>query len=198
MCVFLYIVAISSVTSGRLAGVEGEIVFLKTKVRYGEISYNDEDVLQRKAGWRPSERQASIVMEDLKPYAVRPVTFFHTGDDPAVKFSYDKLRPLHPQVGLFLGACVMVCGMVFRGIIFLLRPFLEDCIVAIWRFFQDCTASIRRYNAMSRCQIFMFICHFCFWFFCRMFKECMVTSYLGLARCLGCLWGWCTDRFRGR
>jgi len=179
---FFYIVATSSVTSGRSAGVETETVLLETKVRYGEISYNDEDVLERKDGWRPSERQASIVMEDLKPYAVRTVKFFHTGDDPAVKFSYDKLRPLDPQVGLFLEVCVMVYGMVFRGIIFLLRRFLE---------------AIRRYNAMSRCQIFMYICHCCLWFCCRMFK-CMFTSYLGLVRYLGSLWGWCTDRFRGR
>ena len=130
MCVFLYIVVISSVTNGRSAGVEIETVFLETKVRYGEISYNDEDVLQRKDGWQPSERQASIVMEDLKPYAVRKVNFFHTGDDSAVQFSYDKLRPLDPQAGLFLEVCVMVCGMVLRGIIFLLRRFLEYCIVA--------------------------------------------------------------------
>ena len=146
--------------------------------------------MQRKDGWRPSERQASIVMEDLKPYAVRTVKFVHTGDDTAVTFSYDKLRPLDPQVGLFLKVCAMVCamvcGMVFRGIIFLLRRFLEHC-----------RASIRRYNAMSRCQRFMFICHCCLWFCCRMFKECMVTSYLGLVRCLGSLRGWCTDRFRG-
>ena len=92
MCVFFYIVAISSVISERSADVEVETVFLETKVRYGEISYNDEDVLQRKDGWRPSERQASIVMEDLKPYAVRTVKFFRIGGDPAVTFSYDKLR----------------------------------------------------------------------------------------------------------
>ena len=48
----------------RSAGVEVETVFLETKVRYGEISYNAKDVLQRKGGWRPSERQVSIVMED--------------------------------------------------------------------------------------------------------------------------------------
>ena len=95
MCVF-YIVAISSVNSERSTGVEVETVLLEAKVRYGEISYNDEDVLQRKDGWRPSERQASIVMEDLKPYAVRTVKFYRTGDDPAVKFSYDKLRPSGP------------------------------------------------------------------------------------------------------
>ena len=76
--------------------MEVETVFLETKVRYGEISYNAKDVLQRKGGWRPSERQVSIVMEDLKPYAVRTVKFFRTGDDPAVKFSYDKLGPSDP------------------------------------------------------------------------------------------------------
>ena len=154
--------------------------------------------MQRKDGWRPSERQVSIVMEDLKPYAVRKVKFFHTGDDSAVQFPHDKLRSLDPQVGLFLEVCVMVCGMVLRGIIFLLRRFLVYCIVAICRFLEDCRAAIRRYSAMSRCQRFMFICHCCLWFCCRMFKECMVTSYLGLVRCLGSLWGWCTDRFRGR
>ena len=41
-------------------------------------------------GWRPSERHAWIVMEELKPYAARTVTFFRTGDDPVVKSFYDK------------------------------------------------------------------------------------------------------------
>ena len=107
MCVF-YIAAMSSLIGERSVGVEVETVFLETKVRYGEISYNDEDVLQRKDGWRPSERQTSIVMEDLKPYAVRTVKFYRTGDDPAVKFSYDKLRPSGPMEEV----CCMVCGLV--------------------------------------------------------------------------------------
>ena len=84
-------------------------MLLETKVRYGEISYNDEDVLQRKDGWLPSERQASTVMEDLKPYAVRTVKFFRTGDDPTVKFSYDKLGPQDP-----LRECCVVC---VRGVL---------------------------------------------------------------------------------
>ena len=138
-CVFFfYIVATSSVSSGRSAGVETETVLLETKVRYGEISYNDEDVLQRKDGWRPSERQASIVMEDLKPYAVHTVKFFRTGGDPAVKFSYDKRT--------------------------LPRP------------------------AMCHCSLIFCWC---------MFKECMIPCFLYLVRCLGFLWGWCSDRFRG-
>ena len=156
----LYIVATSSVTSGRSAGVETETVLLETKVRYGEISYNGEDVLQRKDGWRPSERQASMVMEDLKLYAVRTVKFFRTGGDPAVKFSYDKRT--------------------------LPRPFWEAC-----------RGGITRYNDMSRCRNCLSMCHCCLIFCWCMFKECMITCFLYLVRCLGFLWGWCSDRFRG-
>ena len=150
MCVF-YIAAMSSLIGERSVGVEVETVFLETKVRYGEISYNDEDVLQRKDGWRPSERQVSIVMEDLKPYAVRKVKFFHTGDDSAVQFSHDKLRSLDPQVGLFLEVCVMVCGMVLRGIIFLLRRFLVYCIVAIWTVEQPLEGTVQCPDARDLC-----------------------------------------------
>ena len=150
---FFYIVATSSVASGRSAGVETETVLLQTKVRYGEISYNDEDVLQRKDGWRPSERQASIVMGDLKPYAVRTVKFFRTGGHPAVKFSYDKRT--------------------------LPRP------------------AIRGYNGMSRSRKCLFMCHSCLIFCWGMFKECMIICFLYLVRCLGFLWGWCSDWFRG-
>ena len=154
---FFYIVATSSVTSGRSAGVETETVLLETKVRYGEISYNDEDVLQQKDGWRPSERQVSIVMEDLRPYGVRTLKFFRTGDDPAVKISYDK-RTLE-------------------------SIFLEG---------------VRRYNDMTRCRKCLCVCHCCLILCCGMFKDCMVTCFLYMARCLGSLWGWCSDRFRGR
>ena len=150
---FFYIVATSSVSSGRSAGVETETVLLETKVRYGENSYNDEDVLQGKDEWRPSERQASIVMEDLKPHAVHTVKFFRTGGDPAVKVSYDKRT--------------------------LPRP------------------AIRGYNCKSRCRNCLSMCHCCLIFCWCMFKECMITCFLYLVRCLGFLWGWCSDRFRG-
>ena len=160
MCVFLNIVATSSVTSGRSAGVETETVLLETKVRYGEISYNDEDVLQRKDGWRPSERQASFLMEDLKPYAVCTVKFFLTGGDPAVKFLYEE-RTL-PRT-----------------------------------FWEACRGWITRYNEMSACRKCLFMCHCCLIFCCCMFKECLITCFLYLVRCLGFLWGWCSDRFRG-
>ena len=183
MCVF-YIVAISSVNSERSTGVEVETVLLEAKVRYGEISYNDEDVLQRKDGWRPSERQASIVMEDLEPYAVRTVKFFRTGDDPAVKFSYDKLRPSDPQED----ACCMVCGMVYRMVCGAVLGAINFLRRSFWEAF----------NKMSRCEKCMFACCCCLFVCCAMFKECMVTCYLHLVRCLGFLWGWCTDRFRGR
>ena len=149
VCLF-YIVATSSVTSGRSAGVETETVLLETKVRYGEISYNDEDVLQRKDGWRASERQASIVMKDLKPYAVRTVKFFRTGGDLAVKFSYDNRTP-----------------------------------------------AVTGYNGMSRSRKCLFMCHSCLIFCWVMFKECMIICFLYLVRCLGFLWGWCRDWFRG-
>ena len=135
-------------------------MLLETKVCYGEISYNDEDVLKRKDEWRPSERQASIVMEDLRPYAVRTVKFFRTDGDPAVKFSYDKRT--------------------------LLRPFWEAR-----------RGGIRLGNVVSRCRNALFMCHRCLIFCWCMFKECMITCFLYLVRCLGFLWGWCSDWFRG-
>ena len=192
MCVFFIFLAISLVISERSAGVEVETVFLETKVRYGEISYNDEDVLQRKDGWRPSERQASIVMEDLEPYAVRTIKFFRTGDDPAVKFSYDKLRPSGPQEE----ACGMVCGMVCRMVCCAVLGainFLRRCSWEDWR-----EAIFRQFNEMSRCQKCKLTCFCCLVACVGMFKECIVTPYLHLVGCLGSLWGWCTDRFRGR
>ena len=87
----------SSSTSGRSAGVEAETILLETKVRYGEISYDDEDVLQRKDGWRPSERQASIVREDLKPYAARTVTFFRTGDVVSYYYNHSLRSAVHAR-----------------------------------------------------------------------------------------------------
>ena len=112
-----------------------------------------------------------------KPYAVRTVKFFRTGDDPIVKFSYDKLGPQDP-----LRECCVVC---VRGV-------LEDYS----------ERSIKEFNKKSRCQKCMLSCCCCFcvhlFLCCCMFNECMVTCYLALVRCLGSLWGWCTDRFRGR
>jgi len=187
-CFFLLLLLLLfSVISERSAGVEVETVFLETKVRYGEISYKDEDVLQRKDGWRPSESQASIVMEDLEPYAVRTVKFFGTGDDPAVKFSYDKLRPSDPQEDACGMVCRIVCRAVFRGISSLRRCSWED-----WR-----EAIFRQFNEMSRCQKCKLTCCCCLFLCCAMFKACIVTPYLHLVHCLGSLWGWCTDRFRG-
>ena len=62
--------------------------------------------------------------------------------------------------------------------------------------------SIKEFNKKSRCQKCMFTCCCCFcvhvFLCCGMFNECMVTCYLALVHCLGSLWGWCTDRFRGR
>jgi len=46
-------------------------------VSYGKISYEDGDVLQRKPGWRPSEKQKSDVM---KSDSVCIVTFYQTVD----------------------------------------------------------------------------------------------------------------------
>lgn len=47
---------------------------------YEKISYENGDVLQKKPGWRPSEKQKSDVMEDLKPDSVGIVTFYQTVD----------------------------------------------------------------------------------------------------------------------
>ena len=144
---FFNIVATSSVTSGSSAGVETETVLLETKVRYGEISYNDEDVLKRKDGWRPSERQASIVMEDLRPYAVRTVKFFRTVGDPAVKFSYDKRTLQRPfsearREGIRRGlgiwhCCLIFCWCMFKECMIPCFLYLVRCLGFLWGWYSD-------------------------------------------------------------
>ncbi|CAH3175270.1 unnamed protein product, partial [Porites evermanni] len=61
-------------------GTYGDIILLEAKVRYGKISYEDGDVLQRERGWRPSLKLEADVETDLKSYPVRTVTYYQTGD----------------------------------------------------------------------------------------------------------------------
>ena len=87
-------------------------------MRYGKISYEDGDVLQGKPGWRPSEKQKSDVMEDLKSDVVRIVTFYKTKDG-SVTYEYDKPAPPVRQ-----GCCYLIWRYImayFWGLAYCLR-----------------------------------------------------------------------------
>ena len=49
-------------------------------MRYGRISYNAEDVTKWKDRWRPSDKQASDLMEDWKSTPVAKVQFISTAN----------------------------------------------------------------------------------------------------------------------
>ena len=99
-------------------------ILLQAKVRFGKISYEDVDVLQRKPGWRPSEKQKSDVMEDLKSDAVRIVTFYQTKDG-SVTYEYDKPAPSDRQGCCYLiWRCIVAC---FWGLVHYLRLFCRWC-----------------------------------------------------------------------
>ena len=105
----------------------GDIILLEAKVRYGKISYEDEDVLQRERGWRPSLKLEADVETDLKSYPVRTVTFYQTGDG-SITYKYDKLKPSPTTsdwgIWRFMVACCEIlaqcCGI------------LAQCLRDIW------------------------------------------------------------------
>lgn len=106
------------------ASYQGDTILLQAKVRFGKISYEDVDVLQRKPGWRPSEKQKSDVMEDLKSDAVRIVTFYQTKDG-SVTYEYDKPAPPDRQGCCYLiWRCIVAC---FWGLVHYLRLFCRWC-----------------------------------------------------------------------
>ena len=99
------------------ASYQGDTILLQAKVRFGKISYEDVDVLQRKPGWRPSEKQKSDVMEDLKSDAVCIVTFYQTLDG-LVSYSHYKRKPLDRWVFylyFLIWRCIVSCfEVLFR------------------------------------------------------------------------------------
>ena len=93
-------------------------------MRFGKISYEDGDVLQRNPGWRPSEKQKADVMEDRKSDAVRIVTFYQTKDG-SVTYEYDKPTPPDRQGCCYLiWRCIVAC---FWGLVHYLRLFCRWC-----------------------------------------------------------------------
>ena len=90
----------------------GDIILLEAKVRYGKISYEDGDVLQRERGWRPSLKHEADVETDLKSYPVCTVTFYQTGDG-SITYKYDKLipSPRTSERGIW-GVMVAPCGIL--------------------------------------------------------------------------------------
>lgn len=97
----------------------GDIILLEAKVRYGKISYEDEDVLQRERGWRPSVKLEADVETDLKSYPVLTVTFYQTGDG-SITYKYDKLKPSPSTsdwgIWRFMVTCCGILAQCFRDI----------------------------------------------------------------------------------
>lgn len=105
----------------------GDIILLEAKVRYGKISYEDEDVLQREREWRPSLKLEADVETDLKSYPVSTVTFYQTGDG-SITYKYDKLKP-SPRTSE-----VACCGIPAQccGILAQCCRSLAQCFRDIW------------------------------------------------------------------
>ena len=110
----------------------GDIILLEAKVRYGKISYEDGDVLQRERGWRPSPKLEADVETDLKSYPVRIVTFYQCSNG-SITYKYDKLnssRRTSDQViwGVMVACCEILaqcCGI------------LAQCFRDIWGWCRD-------------------------------------------------------------
>ena len=100
------------------------------------ISYEDGDVLQSEAGWRPTARQETAVENDLKSYPVHIVTFYRTGNG-SVSYKYEKEKPSARTVERgwcsIIGAC---CFCVWSFMVACWKGMVEACcrcMVGCWR-----------------------------------------------------------------
>ena len=76
---FIQISAIDSGASGTSVDYPAGTVLLQTRLRYGEISYEAEDVLTRKDRWQPSERPVTHLREDYRSTPNAQVRLTSTG-----------------------------------------------------------------------------------------------------------------------
>ena len=154
------------------ATYQGDFILLEAIVQHGKISYEDGDVLQREAGWRPTARQETAVENDLKSYPVHMVTFYRTGDG-SVSYKYDKVKPSAPTAD-------RGCCSKFRACC----PWVWSSMVACWERMAACwrcmVAFWERMVACWRCMV-------AFW-------ERMVACCRNVVHCFGNIWRW----FRGR
>ena len=155
------------------AAYQGDVILLKAIVRHGMISYEDGDVLQSEAGWRPTARQETAVENDLKSYPVHIVTFYRTGNG-SVSYKYEKVKPSARTVDRgwcsIIGAC---CFCVW------------SFMVACWSFMVACWK--RMVAACRRCMAGCWRCMIDF-------RELIVACCRNVVHCFGNIWGW----FRGR
>ena len=116
------------------AAYQGDVILLETIVRYGKISYEDEDVVQREAGWQPTARQETAVENDLKSYPVHMVTFSRTGNG-SVSYKYDKVKPSARTVDR---GCWPTCWSNFRECCLKFMVGCWECMVGCWKCMVDC------------------------------------------------------------
>ena len=55
-------------------------MLLKTYIRHGRITYQDQDILGTQPGWRPTARQESDLMKDCNSIPLAIVTFVSTNN----------------------------------------------------------------------------------------------------------------------
>ena len=137
------------------------------------ISYEDGDVLQSEAGWRPTARQETAVENDLKSYPVHIVTFYRTGSG-SVSYKYEKVKPSARTVGRGWCSIIGVCC-------FCVWSFMVACwermVAVCWSFMVAC------WNRMvEACWSFMVAC----------WKRMVEACWRCMVGCWGCtvaLWG---------
>lgn len=123
------------------ATYQGDVILLEAIVRHGKISYEDGDVLQSQAEWRPTTRQETAVENDLKSYPVHMVTFYRTGNG-SVSYKYDKVKPSARTVDR--GWCSIIracCFWVWSCMV----ACIWRCMVALWERMVACCRNIWRW-----------------------------------------------------
>ena len=92
-------------------------VLLETRMRYGEISYQETDVVKRVDGWQPSDKNKADLKElhGLTPEA--KVTFFSEGNG-AISCNVDEKKvaeeiPWWRKCMICVAACAAACWAGF-------------------------------------------------------------------------------------
>ena len=103
---FIQIPATDSGASGTSVDYPAGTVLLQTRMRYGEIFFQAEDVLTRKDRWQPSERQETYLREDHRLTPEATVRFISTGYGGV---SFEVTMVPKPDCGTRLKNCLFSC-----------------------------------------------------------------------------------------
>ena len=171
------------------AAYQGDVILLKAIVRHGMISYEDGDVLQSEAGWRPTARQETAVENDLKSYPVHIVTFYRTGNG-SVSYKYEKLKPSARTVDR--GWCSIIEACCFCVWSFMVARW-KRMVAACWSFMVACWE-----HTVAACLSFMVACWEQSVAACWSFRvACCKRVVAACWRCMVACWR-CTVAFWGR